>query len=89
MRASVEEAKAFICQNKKDIWHPIPEMVKEYLNISSRANKLAVLRITGFFYFVHRPVFYKVEHTTFWKLDLFPSSGEGGSTYSVGSFRKS
>jgi hypothetical protein len=28
--------------------------------------------------FVHRPDFYKPENTTFRKLDLFPSSGEGG-----------
>jgi hypothetical protein len=32
--------------------------------------------------FVHRPDFYKPENTTFRKLDLFPSSGEGGATYS-------
>jgi hypothetical protein len=30
--------------------------------------------------FVHRPDFYKPENTTFRKLDLFPSSGEGGAT---------
>jgi hypothetical protein len=32
-----------------------------------------------------------LENTTFWKLDLFPSSGEGGGedTYSVGTLRKS
>jgi hypothetical protein len=29
------------------------------------------------------------KQTTFRKLDLFPSSGEGGDTYSFGSFRKS
>jgi hypothetical protein len=34
-------------------------------------------RITGFSDFGHRPVFYKLEKTTFRKLDLFPSSGEG------------
>jgi hypothetical protein len=28
--------------------------------------------------FVHRPDFHKPENTTFWKLDLFPSSGWGG-----------
>jgi hypothetical protein len=28
--------------------------------------------------FVHRPDFHKPENTTFRKLDLFPSSGEGG-----------
>jgi hypothetical protein len=30
-----------------------------------------------------------LENTTFRKLDLFPSSGDGGDTYSVGSLRKS
>jgi hypothetical protein len=45
-------------------------------------------RITSFSDFVHRPVFYKLENTTFRKLDLFPSSGEGEETYSVGSLRK-
>jgi hypothetical protein len=32
-----------------------------------------------------------LENTTFWKLKLFPSSGEGGGedTYSVGPLRKS
>jgi hypothetical protein len=28
--------------------------------------------------FVHHPDFHKPENTTFRKLDLFPSSGEGG-----------
>jgi hypothetical protein len=35
------------------------------------------LRISVFLDFVHRPVFYKLENTTFRQLDLFPSSGEG------------
>jgi hypothetical protein len=34
--------------------------------------------ITGGLDYVHRQVFYKLEDTTFRKLDLFPSSGEGG-----------
>jgi hypothetical protein len=33
---------------------------------------------TGFLDFVHRPEFYNQENTTLRKLDLFPSSGEGG-----------
>jgi hypothetical protein len=33
--------------------------------------------------FFHRPVFYRTENTTFRKLDLFPSSGEGGRRHSV------
>jgi hypothetical protein len=48
-----------------------------------------ILRITGSFIFVHRPVFLKLENTTFRKLDLFLSSGQGDDTYSVGSLRKS
>jgi hypothetical protein len=44
-------------------------------------------RITEFSDFVHRPVFGKLENT-FRNLDLFPSSCEGGGTYSVGSLRK-
>jgi hypothetical protein len=35
------------------------------------------LKITGFLDCGHRPVFYKLENTTFRKLDLFPSSREG------------
>jgi hypothetical protein len=33
---------------------------------------------TGFLDFVHRPEFYKQGNTTFRKLHLSPSSGEGG-----------
>jgi hypothetical protein len=36
------------------------------------------LGITRGLDFVHRPVFEKLENTTFRKLDLFPSTGEGG-----------
>jgi hypothetical protein len=42
-----------------------------------------IIFITGFLDFVHRPEFYKQENTTFRKLDLFPSSGEGGGIYSI------
>jgi hypothetical protein len=47
-------------------------------------------RINGFSDFAHRPDSTELEdvNTTFRKLDLFPSSGEG-KTYSVGSLRKS
>jgi hypothetical protein len=34
------------------------------------------LRITGFLFFAHRPIFDKLGKTTFRKQDLFPSSGE-------------
>jgi hypothetical protein len=34
------------------------------------------------FYSFHRPVSYNIENTTFRKLDLFPSSGEGEDTCS-------
>jgi hypothetical protein len=48
-----------------------------------------VLRIFGVLDFVHRPIFQKIENTTFRKLDLFPFAGEGGDNYSVGSIRRS
>jgi hypothetical protein len=38
--------------------------------------------------FVHRPVFWKLENATFRRLHLFPSSGEGGDAFSVGSLTK-
>jgi hypothetical protein len=46
-------------------------------------------RIAGILDSVHRPVFLKHENTTFRKLNLFPSLGEGEDTYSVGSLRES
>jgi hypothetical protein len=46
MGASVQEAKVSICQNKNGIWHPLPKIVQKHINIISRANKLAVLRIS-------------------------------------------
>jgi hypothetical protein len=42
-----------------------------------------IISTTKLLDFVHRPDFYKPENTTFRKLDLFPSSGEGGDTYST------
>jgi hypothetical protein len=36
----------------------------------------ATLRLAGLLDVVHHSVFQKLENTTFWKLDLFPSSGE-------------
>jgi hypothetical protein len=44
------------------------------------------IRIIGFVDVVHRP---GLEDSTFRKLDLFPSSGEGGGRHSVVSLRKS
>jgi hypothetical protein len=40
-----------------------------------------LLSIPGFWGFVHRQVFQKLENAAFRKLELFPSSGEGGDTY--------
>jgi hypothetical protein len=37
-------------------------------------------KITGGFNSVRRPVFYKLENTTFRELDLHPSSGDEGKT---------
>jgi hypothetical protein len=34
--------------------------------------------LLDFWTFSHRPVFYRIKYTTFRKLDLFSSSGEGG-----------
>jgi hypothetical protein len=38
--------------------------------------QISVFRITGFLDFVHCPVFWKLENTTFQKVDLFLSSPE-------------
>jgi hypothetical protein len=40
-------------------------------------------RITGFLDFVYRPAIYKLENTTFRKLDLFPSSCGGKEARSL------
>jgi hypothetical protein len=45
---------------------------------SSNGERPSQIRITGFLDFLHRPVFQRLENTTFRKLDLFPSSGVGG-----------
>jgi hypothetical protein len=50
---------------------------------------ILIITVFFFFYISHRLVLCKPENTTFRKLDLFLSSGEGGDTYSVGSLRKS
>jgi hypothetical protein len=42
--------------------------------------KRVILRIAWFLDFVHRPVVLTLENTTFRKVDLFPSSDEGGET---------
>jgi hypothetical protein len=39
------------------------------------------IRITGFLDYVHRPVLQKIGNITFRKLGLFPSSCEGGKTF--------
>jgi hypothetical protein len=41
------------------------------------------LSMTEFLDFIHRLEFEILENTTFRKLDLFPSSGEGGKTPTV------
>jgi hypothetical protein len=52
-----------------------------------QAQKL--LRITGILGFVHCPVFWKLENTAFWKLDLFLSSDvRDGGRHSFGSLGK-
>jgi hypothetical protein len=46
------------------------------------------LRIAGILDSVHHPVFLKLENTTFRKLDLFPSSGEGRTPILLGPLEK-
>jgi hypothetical protein len=52
--------------------------IKTFPIVENYAKPIHTLRIAGFLDFFHRPVFYRLENTTFWKLDLFPSSGEEG-----------
>jgi hypothetical protein len=52
--------------------------VSIYLCLSIYMSVCLLLGITRFLDFVRRPVFYKLENTTFRKLGVFPSSGEGG-----------
>jgi hypothetical protein len=52
-----------------------------------KTNLKEVIGITGFLGFVLRTVIEK--KTMFRRLNGFPSSDEGGDTYSVGSLRKS
>jgi hypothetical protein len=57
-------------------WGPVwPRYV---VTIKKKRGNINRLITTGFLDFVHPPEFYKQENTTFQKLDLFPSSGEGG-----------
>jgi hypothetical protein len=48
-----------------------------------------VYRTQNYWVFGHFPSsgILEIENTTFRKLDLFPSSGEGENTYSVGSLK--
>jgi hypothetical protein len=64
------------------------DLLSDFLPFNISDNNF-VLITTGFLDFAHRPEFYKQENTTFRKLDLFPSSGEGGGgTYSIRNLRK-
>jgi hypothetical protein len=61
----------------------------DFLRLHELATKDKVhFRIIGFFDFVCRPVFYKLENATFRKLGPFPPSGKREDIYSVGSLRK-
>jgi hypothetical protein len=62
---------------------PPDSIVTEFIKISKFPEESRVFGLCPY------PVFYELENTTFRKLDLFPSSGEGGDTYSVWSIRKS
>jgi hypothetical protein len=64
----------------------------DYIPIYSTSYKLVyqlTVKIVGFLDFVQRPVSEELENSMCRKLELFPSSGERGDTYFVGSFRKS
>jgi hypothetical protein len=49
-------------------------------SVDLHRNWQAGIYSTGVLDFVHRPIFWKLENTTFRKLDLFPSSGEREKT---------
>jgi hypothetical protein len=60
-------------------------MRSTHCSIAHILNKYFISFITiGLPDFVHRPEFYKQENTAFRKLDLFPSSGEGGGPTLLG-----
>jgi hypothetical protein len=50
------------------------------LSPNQEQNNFATLTVAGLLDFAHRPEFYKLENTAFWKLGLFPSSDEGRET---------
>jgi hypothetical protein len=65
-------------------WHfqrtaSVRTVLKILANRAKELGKYATrrFRITGFLHFAHRPIFDKLENTTFRKQDLFLSSGEG------------
>jgi hypothetical protein len=66
-----------------------PELSEVLYTMIKAVNYIEIHRITGFLDFF--PTSSILENTTFRKLNLFPSSGEGGGedTYSVGPLRKS
>jgi hypothetical protein len=70
------ECNRFVFTNKRELCY------KEGWQVDSEGfwRWCITLRFTGFLDFFHRPVFWKLENTTFRKLDLFPSSGVGGKT---------
>jgi hypothetical protein len=68
----------------------VPENMLEIQRVGREEKTRTEIKIQRIFLdFFHRPVFQK--NTTFRKLDLFPSSDEGGkeNTYSVGPLRES
>jgi hypothetical protein len=58
-----------ICRNVVGASHVATQSLYLYLSFYKS-------EITGFLYFIHRPVFRKPDNTTFQKPDLFPSSAE-------------
>jgi hypothetical protein len=58
--------------------------VKNVVKVSGILESNCNYTITGVLDFFHCTVFYKLENTTFRKLDLFPSSDEGWKTPQLG-----
>jgi hypothetical protein len=87
---SRKEAFTFLLQGATEVLHRRQHVVFILASaaVALKATELyRILLTTRFLDFVHRPEFHKQENKTFQKLDLFPSSG-GGGTYSTENLKK-
>jgi hypothetical protein len=64
-------AKILVIYGKSISSHVVYLFIKIYFNLEEICRKYSG-RITGSLVFFHRPIFQKIENTTFRKLDLFP-----------------